>query len=164
MSWETRTSAPIVMLDWLILSACKPRRWGPRVHWPNYAEHITHLERWHLGRKKLNREKARQWKKKKQECSFWKDGTGASSGRERGKREQNDEGKEQYGVCEETRTGKKAEKEDQMDRKKETCMGKLCIMLARKGTREKKRKWKKDFHREPVDKWHALCDVSVCLI
>lgn len=46
MSQNTRTSAPIVVLDWLILSACKSLWWGPGVHWPNYAKHITHLEQW----------------------------------------------------------------------------------------------------------------------
>lgn len=60
MSWKTRTSAPIVVLDWLILSACKSRRWGPGVHWPNYAKHITHLERWRLGRMKWKREGKKQ--------------------------------------------------------------------------------------------------------
>lgn len=48
---------PLWALDWLNLSACKSRRRGPGVHWPNYAKHITHLEPWRLGRMKRGRER-----------------------------------------------------------------------------------------------------------
>lgn len=55
---------PLWALDWLNLSACKSRRRGPGVHWPNYAKHITHLEQWRLGRMKKGRER--------EECSVKK--------------------------------------------------------------------------------------------
>lgn len=45
---------------------------------------------------------------------------------------------------------------------KEKGTGKLCIKLARE--RHKQRKSNKDFHRRPLDKWHALCDVWACLM
>jgi len=42
MSWETRTSAPFLVLDWLISFACKSCQWGPGVRWPNYVKHTIH--------------------------------------------------------------------------------------------------------------------------
>lgn len=63
-------------LDWLILSTCKSRRRGPGVYWPNYAKHITHQERWRLGRMGPKLQKARQREGRKNAVPM-----GASSGK-----------------------------------------------------------------------------------
>lgn len=69
MSWKTRTSAPIVVLDWLILSACKSLWWGPGIPLRNYAKHITDLELWHLRRMKLYTVEKTKIEEKHNECS-----------------------------------------------------------------------------------------------